>query len=62
MGIRPINYLIQYRLEQAIELLKDGDYTVQEVSSLVGYSDPLYFSRIFKKHVGYSPSQVKNYN
>lgn len=62
MGIRPINYLIQYRLEQAIELLKDGDYTVQEVASLVGYSDPLYFSRIFKKHVGYSPSQVKNYN
>lgn len=59
MGIRPINYLIKYRLEQAIELLQEG-YTVQEVASLVGYSDPLYFSRIFKKHVGYSPSQVKN--
>lgn len=60
MGIRPINYLIQYRLEHAIELLKEDDYTVQEVAALVGYSDPLYFSRIFKKHVGYSPSQVKN--
>lgn len=60
MGIRPINYLIKYRLEQAIELLKEEDYTVQEVAALVGYSDPLYFSRIFKKHVGYSPSQVKN--
>ncbi|WP_455716388.1 helix-turn-helix domain-containing protein [Anaerosporobacter sp.] len=60
MGIRPINYLIKYRLEQAISLLKEGDYTVQEVAALVGYSDPLYFSRIFKKHVGYSPSQVKN--
>lgn len=60
MGIRPINYLIQYRLEQAIELLKEGEYSVQEVAALVGYSDPLYFSRIFKKHVGYSPSQVKN--
>lgn len=60
MGIRPINYLIKYRLEQAIELLKEEDYTVQEVANLVGYSDPLYFSRIFKKHVGYTPSQVKN--
>lgn len=60
MGIRPIDYLIKYRLEQAIELLKEDDYTVQEVASMVGYSDPLYFSRIFKKHVGYSPSQVKN--
>ncbi len=60
MGIRPINYLIKYRLEQAIDLLKEDDYTVQEVASLVGYSDPLYFSRLFKKHVGYSPSQVKN--
>ena len=47
MGIRPINYLIQYRLEHAIELLKEDDYTVQEVAALVGYSDPLYFSRIF---------------
>lgn len=60
MGIRPINYLIKYRLEQAIEFLKEEDYTVQEVAALVGYSDPLYFSRIFKKHVGYTPSQVKN--
>ena len=60
MGIRPINYLIKYRLEQAIELLRDEDYSVQEVANLVGYSDPLYFSRIFKKHVGYTPSQVKN--
>lgn len=59
MGIRPINYLIKYRLEQSIELLKEG-HTVQEVATLVGYSDPLYFSRLFKKHVGYSPSQVKN--
>lgn len=60
MGIRPIDYLIKYRLEQAIELLKEGDYSVQEVAALVGYSDPLYFSRIFKKHVGYTPSQVRN--
>ncbi|NLY46926.1 MAG: helix-turn-helix transcriptional regulator [Tissierella sp.] len=59
MKIRPINYLIKYRLEQAIKLLREEDYTVQEVAALVGYSDPLYFSRIFKKHVGYSPSQVK---
>ena len=60
MGIRPINYLIKYRMEQAIELLKQEEYSVQEVASMVGYSDPLYFSRIFKKHVGFSPSQVKN--
>lgn len=60
MGIRPIDYLIQYRLEQAIELLKYEEYSVQEVAMKVGYSDPLYFSRIFKKHVGVSPSQVKN--
>lgn len=60
MGIRPINYLIQCRLEHAIELLKQEECSVQEVASMVGYTDPLYFSRLFKKHVGYSPSQVKN--
>ncbi|WP_312667826.1 AraC family transcriptional regulator [Tissierella praeacuta] len=60
MKIRPIDYLIKYRLEKAIKLLKEDDYKIKDVAALVGYSDPLYFSRIFKKYVGYSPSQVKN--
>lgn len=57
MGIRPIDYIIQYRLKKSFEMLKDG-YKVREVALLVGYDDPYYFSRLFKKHFNFSPSEV----
>ncbi len=53
------NYLINVRLTQAKRLLKNTDMTVKEVSYAVGYRDELYFSRIYKKHMGISPSEVK---
>lgn len=59
-GIRPIDYLIRCRLEHAIDLLNEDIYTVQEVASMVGYSDSLYFSRLFKKHIGQAPSKFRN--
>ena len=57
MGIRPIDYLIQFRLKKALEMLKEG-HKVCEVASYVGYDDPYYFSRLFKKHFNLSPSEV----
>lgn len=57
IGDTPINFLIHYRLEQAKNLLKKNqELTVKEVAMTVGYDDPLYFSKIFKKHYSYSPS------
>lgn len=57
-GIRPIDYLIKLRLEKSLGLLQEG-YSVKETSINVGYSDPLYFSRLFKKHYGMSPNTFK---
>ena len=57
MGIRPIDYIIQYRLKKSFEMLNDG-YKVREVALSVGYDDPYYFSRLFKKHFNFSPSEV----
>lgn len=49
-------YITEKRLDRAKRLLDDGDYTfVRDVAEAVGYTDPLYFSRIFKKRYGYSP-------
>jgi|GEM_PF-110337 len=57
-GVRPINYLIECRLRRAHELLCSGA-RVKEAAAAVGYSDPLYFSRLYKKHYGVAPTAAK---
>ena len=53
----PINYLINYRLEKAKDLLSTYPaMSIKEVAQNVGYNDSLYFSKLFKKHFGASPS------
>lgn len=59
-GCNFIEYLTQVRISKAIELLKDNDLSVKEICYTIGYNDPNYFSRIFKKITGYSPSDHKN--
>jgi len=54
-----IDYLTQVRINKAIELLKDKNHTIKEVCFMIGYNDPNYFSRIFKKVTGYSPSEQR---
>lgn len=49
-------YLTEYRLKKAQELLNDPRNTVSGVSTMVGYNDSNYFSKAFKKYTGISPS------
>jgi YesN/AraC family two-component response regulator len=49
--------LIQHRMKRAQELLTLGNYSIKQVAASVGYEDALYFSRLYKKHFGYTPSQ-----
>lgn len=59
-GDTPIRHLINIRLEKARELLEKGwGGSIQEVAASVGYDDAYHFSKLFKKHFGMSPSQVK---
>jgi YesN/AraC family two-component response regulator len=53
-------YLIQHRIEAAKELLHDGNNRISEISFKVGYDDPNYFSRIFKKVTGLSPYEYRS--
>ncbi|RNB58441.1 helix-turn-helix domain-containing protein [Brevibacillus gelatini] len=55
-GHSPIDYVISLRMEKAKELLAGTDATMQEIAAFVGYQDVLYFSRLFKKHTGMTPS------
>ena len=58
-GDTPINYLIRLRMEKALEILKEGHFSIQDVAKKVGYDDPYYFSKLFKKRFGLSPSAYK---
>ncbi|MCK6077317.1 AraC family transcriptional regulator [Paenibacillus silvae] len=55
-GHSPIDYLIKTRIGKARDLLVRSDATLGDIAAEVGYSDVYYFSRIFKKYVGLSPS------
>jgi AraC-like DNA-binding protein len=55
----PMQYLQKLRIGRAKELLAETDASIQEIASQVGFEDPLYFSRRFKKEEGISPSQYR---
>lgn len=54
-----IEYLTSVRMEKAKELLGNGEYSMKEIGVMVGFSDPNYFSRSFKKNVGVTPTEYK---
>ena len=57
-GTTPQKYILSKRLSYAKIIIDNGDFdTISQVSALVGYNDPLYFSRAFKKKYGVSPMQ-----
>lgn len=56
-GFNFIDWLSMLRVKKAKELLTNTNLTVKEVCFMVGYKDPNYFSRIFKKRLGITPSE-----
>ncbi|SMO52891.1 response regulator [Melghirimyces algeriensis] len=54
-----IDYLTRVRIDQAKQLIQSGDWSLKEVCYQVGYQDPNYFSRVFKKMTGVPPSQYR---
>lgn len=54
-----IEYLTEVRLRNARELLKDSGLSIKVICVESGYSDPNYFSRIFKKYEGVTPSEFR---
>ncbi|MGP6139074.1 MULTISPECIES: helix-turn-helix domain-containing protein [unclassified Jeotgalibaca] len=63
LGESPINYLIRYRLEKAKTLLDNTeDISIKETAHLIGYEDALYFSKLFKKYYGSSPTDYAKRN
>ncbi|WNS43365.1 AraC family transcriptional regulator [Paenibacillus sp. MMS20-IR301] len=59
-GIAPISYLIQRRMGEAMRLIATTDKKIWEVAKLVGYDNPNYFSILFTRVIGISPSKFRN--
>lgn len=58
----PIDYFIRLKIQRACQYLDFSDIAVQEVAAAIGYDDPYYFSRVFKRIMGVSPLQYRKGN
>lgn len=61
-GFSPQEYLLDYRIRKACELLQNTDLPIAQISRSVGYEDSLYYSRLFKQYMKSSPSSYRQKN
>ena len=54
-----VRYLTDYRMEKAVNMLMTGNEKTYVIAEKVGYAEPNYFSYVFKKQFGMSPSKYK---
>ena len=58
-GASPVNYMTMLKIEKAMEFLSSPAMTIKEISSILGYQDPYYFSRLFKSRKNVSPENFR---
>jgi len=57
LDITPNNFISTLKMEEAVIMLKTNDKNISEVAYAVGFSDPAYFTKVFKKYFGQSPKE-----
>jgi two-component system response regulator YesN len=60
VGMTITDYVTHIRMQKAKELLSRGSSRLANIAEQIGYNDPAYFSRCFKKYYGYTPSEYEN--
>ncbi|MGN0242822.1 MAG: AraC family transcriptional regulator [Lachnospiraceae bacterium] len=58
-GITPAQYMQQVKIERAKEYLENSRFSISQISDLLGYDNSLYFSKVFRKSTGMSPSEYR---
>lgn len=56
----PLTFQAKQRIARAKDMIRADIFSISEIGYAVGFNDPLYFSRVFKKNVGVSPQQYRN--
>ena len=59
VSMTPAEYILKIRLKKSQELLLSGEYTISEISSIVGFSSPSYFSQAFTREFDVYPKQYR---
>ncbi|CAM2064029.1 AraC family transcriptional regulator [Sulfidibacter corallicola] len=59
LGVTPMQYLTDWRMQRAKRLLADGSEAVESIAEMVGYDSPAAFCRVFKKTVGLGPGKFR---
>ena len=62
VGMTPIDFVRHIRMQRAEELIAKSNYPVSQIAYLVGFSDPKYFGKCFKKETGMTPSEYRANN
>lgn len=55
-----VSYLTEYRISRAVRMMEDTSVSVKEAGRAVGYPDPNYFTKVFKRVMGQNPSEFRN--
>jgi len=58
-GHSPLEYILRQRIHLACELIEQGDISLSQVAELCGFSDRLYFQRVFKKRMAVTPGEYR---
>ncbi|NLE36114.1 MAG: response regulator [Bacteroidales bacterium] len=59
-GLAPVEFIREVRVKRAAQLIESGEYTISQVTYMVGCNDPRYFSRIFKQRFGMTPTEYRD--
>ena len=59
-GINFLQYLNGYRLNMAIDMMKEGGVNISEIAPKCGFQNPGYFAKIFKRYFGMTPTQFRD--
>lgn len=58
-GLSPQEYLIEYRISKAKELISSSNLDIKQIAKCVGFNEQYYFTRVFKKKTGMTPTQYR---
>ena len=59
-GLAPIEFIKEMRINRAVQLIDTGEYSMTQISYMVGINDPRYFSKCFKQKMGMTPTEYRD--